>query len=259
MQTICTFLILSASIVLSVTPAYSDGLIAQPPDNGEYIVYEMVAVPVGEEDDDPQPEMQGTMRLSCVGVEEIDGVTSRWIEVDLRLSEGGNQELRIIYKLLMPDVGVEDADAYLPFTRGWAQLGEGEEPSELSPERISIQYPGYMFLSTAVKSPAELTASEAEKTITIAGEEHTLTVAQSGEFEKLTERADETLSMSLSGEGTWWSHEDQTFVGAAEVFSTMTLHPTDAPEESTATKGIALQLNAIEVGSDAVSALPESN
>jgi hypothetical protein len=48
-------------------------------------------------------------------------------------------------------------------------------------------------------------------------------------------------------------------VPAADLIWTLTLGEDETPIEDRATKGIAIQLIAVETGDDAVSALPDSN
>jgi hypothetical protein len=234
-------------------PLQADGLLLRSPEVGEYVVYDVVLVPIQEDEQEAASEMQGTIRVACVGIEQTDGATSRWIEIKIDLSGAGNPELHGVFKLLVPDEGVDDDKAFLPITRGWACMPAGTEPTEITPERVALFHPGFMFMRTVLASAEEPMETTSERTIHVNGEELTLTAAVSGEFAELSQPADAEIVMTQTGEGTWWTHEDYTFVPAADLILMMQLGE-DGP-----TKGVGFQLDAVETGDDAVSELPDSN
>lgn len=235
------------------------GLIQRSPEVGEYVVYDLLAIPIQEDEGADLSEIQGTLRVACVGFEQDGDAISRWIEADMTLTEDGSPQAHFVFKLLVPDAGVDDPEALLPMTRGWVRMLDTEDASEVAPERIALHQPTFLFMRTVLASAEELEEASLEKTIEVNGESIVLSTAATGPFETLSQQIEQTATMTLTGEGTWWPHDDFTFVPAADLIWTMTLGEDETPIEDRAMKGIALQLIAVEIGDDAVSALPDSN
>ncbi len=249
-------LTLVAMFLVSAAPLHADGLLLRTPEEGEYIVYDMLVVPIDEDEadqDQAMGEAHGTLRVACVGVEQADGATSRWIEMNVELAGGGNPDMHFVFKFLVPDDGVADEEAFLPFTRGWVRMGEDAEVTEIAPDPIPLFHPGFLFMRTVLASAEEPEETSSEKTLHINGEELVLSSAITGEFVPLNQEVEETITMMQTGEGTWWMHDEHAFALAADIIWNMQLG------EGGDSKGIAIQLEAVETGDDAVSELPDSN
>jgi hypothetical protein len=253
MQIRSCVLMLAGLVSATSGPVQAEGLMLKSPEVGEYVVYDMVAVPIAEDDDAGAGEMQGTLKVACVGIEESDDATSQWIEIELSLAGGDNPDIHALLKLLVPEDGVDDEAALLPITRGWVRMGDGVEPTEIAPDRISLHHPSFIFVRTVLASAEDPVQTASEKTIDVGGEEVELTEAVGGEIAPLSQELEQTLTMTLTGEGTWWTHAEYTFVPAADIIWNMQLGA-DGPS-----KGIAFQLEAVETGEDAESVLGEWN
>jgi hypothetical protein len=252
------FLLLTVSFLVPRAALHADGLI-QTPEVGEYVMYDMLAVPIQEGEQADLAEIHGTLRVACVGIEQDQDATSRWIEADVTFTEGDSPEIHFVFKLLVPDAGVDDPEALLPITRGWVRMEDGGDVTEIAPDRIALYHPSFVFMQTVLALAEETEEAASERTIEIDGEQLTLSTSVSGQFATLSQSVEQTATMTLSGEGTWWPHAEHAYAPAAELIWTMTLGDDTTPPGDRATKGIAFQLTATETGEDAVSSLPESN
>lgn len=247
------YLFLTVILAVSGTVLRADGLLLRAPEVGEYIEYEVVVVPILEDDQAALAEMQGTLRVACVGIEQTGDTTSRWIETSIDLTGEGNPDFRCVFKLLVPDDGVDDDQAFLPITRGWFHIDGVEDATEIVPDRVNLHQHGFMFMRTVLVTAEEPAEATAERTIQVNGEEVTLSTTVCGEFSPLSQPIGDAISMTLTGEGTWWIRDDDTFVPAADLIWMMQLG------EEGPTKGMGIQLEAVETGSDAVTELVDSN
>lgn len=243
---------LTAMFAISGADLRADGLLLRTPEVGEYLEYEVVVVPILDDDQEAVSEMQGTLRVACVGIEETDGTTSRWIETKVNVSGEGNPDFGCVFKLLVPDDGV-DEQAFLPITRGWCHMDGLADATEIAPERVNLHQPGFIFMRTVLVSAEETVEATAERTISIDGDDVTLLTAVRGAFVPLSQQVEGTLTMTLTGEGTWWIRDDDTFVPAADLILMMQLG------DGGPTKGMGIQLEAVETGHDAVTELVDLN
>lgn len=249
-------------IAVATHPAarlHAEGLISRSPEVGEYIVYDILVDPIQEDEDRLTSEVEGTLRVACVGVEQAEGSISRWIEGDLRLGDNADGEFHMVFKLLVPDGGVSDQDAYLPISRGWVQVADGVEAAPVSPDRISLTHPAFLFMRTLLVSPERPEESAQERQVVINGEEQTFTTARVGTLETLVEAVEDQLRITLTGEGTWWTDHELAFLPAADVVWFMQLDESADSSAVGATKGMGLQLEATATGDDAVTQLPDAN
>lgn len=109
--------------VLALLPAIAvaEGLIYQLPDDGHWVRFEMV-----ERHWKASGKCLGTLTMSSVGMEEIDGHKCRWIEIDYD-TKGWRAPIKNVYKLLIPEEHLGRGKEPLKHVlKAWYKDGEGK-------------------------------------------------------------------------------------------------------------------------------------
>ena len=85
--------------ILALFPAIAvaEGLLYQLPDDGQWVRFEMVQTSWKR-----AGKCIGTLTVSSVGTEEIDGRKCRWVEIDYD-TKGWVAPIKNVYKLLIPE------------------------------------------------------------------------------------------------------------------------------------------------------------
>ena len=99
MRTVSWFTVV---VFLAAAPgaARSEGLVYQLPDDGVWVRFEVDGT--ATEPDGTKVTMAGTLTMSCVGTEVVDGQRCRWVEIASE-DKRDDQPFTILEKLLIPE------------------------------------------------------------------------------------------------------------------------------------------------------------
>ena len=114
----------------------AEGFMSQPPKVGTAVTYSFETKIFRE---DEEEEREGEITLSCVGKEEVDGVTAYWIEVKRPGFRGDNEQL---YKLLVSEKKFAPGEnPFDGFVRGYFKRdASGDEFTEIDVEAESWRW-----------------------------------------------------------------------------------------------------------------------
>ncbi len=239
--------------LLATTNVDAGGMFRRMPTVGENAIYETVLVVTSEDIEGfDVPEMAGTLTLQCVGVEEIEETKLFWLEVVLEV-ESQQAPLQFTIKLLLSESQIIEGDPVSDFARGWYHDSQLGEPIALEPAHMDIASdPMPLWVRTVFRGVhGESETLGQSQTIEIGDHPLQIATAEHGDFEPDELLDDTDLPNPLTGWGTWWLHEDAAFGVAA----TEQLWSIEVPDVGTF--DFAIQCMLKEVGSGAVSALPE--
>lgn len=121
-------LVLACLIVTaSALPAMAGGLLDKLPADGSKAVYDMKLT---SQRGGQEMSITGTLTVSSVGQEKVDGKTCRWIEVDMTMEFQGMKRSTVA-KFLVPESEFgADKDPTANLKKGWLKRGD-REPSEI--------------------------------------------------------------------------------------------------------------------------------
>lgn len=133
-----------AALFVGVSPhaLLADGLVYRLPEDGTAAVFRMEMT---QDAGDRSREVLGTLRLSSVGKDTVDGKACRWIELRLRMTEGDREQDKVA-KLLIPEAElVKGGDPMSAVVRAWEK--EEEDEPERMEDPASHRRPVPVFLS----------------------------------------------------------------------------------------------------------------
>jgi hypothetical protein len=103
--------------------ARADGLIYQLPEDGTWVRYEYENRRVDEKGA-VQSKQTGSVALSSVGRETVNGETCRWIEMKTHIIRDGKPDYIELFKLLIPEKRLKAGeDPLSDVVRGWYKYG----------------------------------------------------------------------------------------------------------------------------------------
>ncbi len=152
---------LVALLVLDARVAQADGLFYQLPEDGMSAKFDLE---MKTEDGGEARDAKGSLRMSSVGKEDVDGEACRWIEFKMMMTMGEREQV-ILAKALMPEKELKRGG--LPwdnFKKAWVKMGGGEA-REIKEVVGNDAGPLPAFLSGPLKNEKELMVVEVESVI----------------------------------------------------------------------------------------------
>lgn len=137
--------LLLTSFVLITQTAFADGLLYQLPEDGAYVVHEMVL------GDDGQTQFKGIRKISSVGTVTENGKKLRWIEFKIKIDI--DERYDIINKILVSEEKPKAAEnVFGKIIRGWERHGGGQAKA-MSREKLDELS---LFLCGTIKERTKL-------------------------------------------------------------------------------------------------------
>ncbi|MCH7688373.1 MAG: hypothetical protein IH899_17115, partial [Planctomycetes bacterium] len=89
-------------LLMTTSNVRADGIIQKLPEDGAWVEYFMEVSETDVDDPNDVKGAKGTLTISSVGTETVDGEKCRWIEIYVTIKQDNrNEEDQIILKLLL--------------------------------------------------------------------------------------------------------------------------------------------------------------
>lgn len=132
-STLITLLMMTTSLV------QAEGLIQKLPEDGAWVEYFIEASETDVDDPNDVNRAKGTLTISSVGTETVDGEKCRWIEIYVTSKQDNrNEEDLIILKLLIREKHLKKGqNPGKNIIRGWEKLSRGAQQGKVRKFDIS--------------------------------------------------------------------------------------------------------------------------
>ena len=123
--------------VLCSPSVYADGLVYQLPPDGHWARFTREGKTKDGQGNDVK--IGGTVKLSSVGVVELDGQTHRWIEIEA-YEKWGEHGMTIVKKLLIPEQQLKPGGTPLDHVKQyWEKTSTNPTPKKIDPEARGVK------------------------------------------------------------------------------------------------------------------------
>lgn len=144
-----TTLALVVGLVSFHARARADGLVYRLPEDGTAAVFSMeMQIDIG----DNEKSVAGSLRVSSVGTDTVDGKACRWIELRMKSTEADDRVQDKVAKLLIPEEELRaGGDPISAVIRAW-EREEDDDPKRMD-DPASTRTPIPAFLSGPLENP----------------------------------------------------------------------------------------------------------
>lgn len=230
----------------------ASGFFRRLPEVGEWARYELVMsahIHSKAAGQGVAPQFAGSLTLRCVGEETIDDIRHLWIEGQMDLTEGGEEESTLL-KVLVPADQLVDGEVQGHIVRGWCGENGADARALILDDDKFDQEPAAFALMHLFPDSRIAAGRRQARTVTVAGAEHELTHCELGDLPR-----HEIDHADMVGEAVWWPSADHAFgIAAAEMVWTVAM-----ADDVNTTIIYTSQLSLSDTGRDAESELPEQN
>ena len=159
-------------LVIGSSSIQADGLIHKLPKDGTWVEFKIEGSGIKGNNPKDVIQVEGTLRISSVGLEVVNNEKCRWIEIDLTIDAESNVHVeQYIMKLLIPEKHLKRGEAPAEhILRGWRQAIRGGRKRDIRKVREVNGKPdaelSSMFLVGPLKDIIKLDA----ETVVVKGE-----------------------------------------------------------------------------------------
>ena len=150
-STVTTLLMMITSLV------QAEGLIQKLPEDGSWVEYFLEGSETDVNDPNDVKGAKGTLTISSVGTETVDGEKCRWIEIYVTSKQDNrNEEDQIILKLLIREKHLQKGkNPGKNIIRGWEKYSRGQQEGQVRKLRMVNSKPSIDFFNVLLVGPLE--------------------------------------------------------------------------------------------------------
>lgn len=139
----------------AATSVQAEGLIQKLSEDGSWVEYTMEGSETDVNDPNDVKKATGSVTISSVGTETVDGEKCRWIEFYMNMKQvNRKEETQFIFKLLIPEKHLQKGKTPREnVIRGWQKRSRGQREGQVRKLKVVNSKPSIEFFNVLLVGP----------------------------------------------------------------------------------------------------------